>query len=57
MAPRTPEAIERKRARDRRYNAARTGGNSPAAAKWRAQKRHWHRMNRGVLPPIIRVAP
>lgn len=46
-----------KRAHNRSYNQARTGGNTIAAAKWRAQKRRWWRDNRAKVPVVVRVAP
>lgn len=54
---RSPEARERKRQRDRAYNRARTGGNTIAAARWRAQKRQWWREHRAKRPVRVLVAP
>jgi hypothetical protein len=54
---RSEAAQARKRERDRVYNAARTGGNTAAAARWRAQKRQWWRERRSKRPVTVRVAP
>lgn len=54
---RSDAAKARKRERDRAYNAARTGGNSRAAARWREQKRQWWREHRAKWPIVVRVAP
>jgi len=54
---RSEAAQARKRERDRAYNAARTGGNSLRAARWRAQKRQWWREQRSKRPVTVRVAP
>jgi len=54
---RSEAAQTRKRERDRVYNAARSGGNSLRAARWRAQKRQWWRERRSKRPVTVRVAP